>query len=732
MDDSSGLDRLLADMEGLVVEPAVSTPAPTTRGKSTRGGEAAKRLTTLFRSPSAFAESARFATEGSDATECLGRIGRNGQKFCIVKGCDTKHQGGKFVTPPNHLFIKSSSTEAFCAPSADATKVPVGQIAELLSLSKPVAEWVDVFSVLESAEEDEVSLGEVDRKLEFLGQAKAHRTPAKGPALSESAFAERQDLEDILEEVPDEITRASGFQWSRALPEDFVGALEVLGRTVNALSATVPAALSEASVRAATAKGDMVELFDRLNARLISLEGATGSRPEPDEDLPPTLWETAGALWAQSLSASTPETASTTPLSVDGMVLGNLVSGMSDLKQQMDSTRAERRGLNSKLADLEARANRLFEAFSKKLSSVVLTQNDLTREVSRLSQGGGGGSSKSASAGLDAILASLGGKGSDESVELADLRKEVEALRKEVRNSKDKEGDKAVEIAGLTFRTKEDFAAWIRVNAPGIPFGPVVDYHGLMQQVYCDMSGYESVESLLKGLKLRNDMNLSTTGDILALAAIRSGIPQVLGEGKTPTGEDRSSFHAFHTFADWKNPNGRDGFVHTLPSHQHQAVEAIREDIETRMEPGSPAAMLASTCLTKSSAFSDALVTYLTRTYEDLTQASGFAKKRAWALTTALGARICKEVHRDSTALARSLSVSAKDTDRERLTVRMLWAALRAHMIIEEYVQAEFKDHPTVASEYVKFLATNSGYETVAALQRCDNPLLLSSAIAWS
>jgi hypothetical protein len=82
-----------------------------------------------------------------------------------------------------------------------------------------------------------------------------------------------------------------------------------------------------------------------------------------------------------------------------------------------------------------------------------------------------------------------------------------------------------------------------------------------------------------------------------------------------------------------------------------------------------------------------------------------------------LGARICKEVHRDSTALARSLSVSAKDTDRERLTVRMLWAALRAHMIMEEYVQAEFKDHPTVASEYVKFLATNSGYETVAALQ---------------
>jgi hypothetical protein len=34
----SGLDDLLADLEGLSVEPVASTPAPATRGKSTDGG----------------------------------------------------------------------------------------------------------------------------------------------------------------------------------------------------------------------------------------------------------------------------------------------------------------------------------------------------------------------------------------------------------------------------------------------------------------------------------------------------------------------------------------------------------------------------------------------------------------------------------------------------------------------------------------------------------------------
>lgn len=44
-------------------------------------------------------------------------------------------------------------------------------------------------------------------------------------------------------------------------------------------------------------------------------------------------------------------------------------------------------------------------------------------------------------------------------------------------------------------------------------------------------------------------------------------------------------------------------------------------------------------------------------------------------------------------------------------------------MRMDEYIQAEFKDHPTIASEYIKFLARNLGYETVANLQAKINSL---------
>ena len=47
----------------------------------------------------------------------------------------------------------------------------------------------------------------------------------------------------------------------------------------------------------------------------------------------------------------------------------------------------------------------------------------------------------------------------------------------------------------------------------------------------------------------------------------------------------------------------------------------------------------------------------------------------------------------------------------------MLWATLRSHKVMDEFSKFEFKDHPAIASEYVKFLATNSGFETVSALE---------------
>ena len=116
-------------------------------------------------------------------------------------------------------------------PCVDADKISPGELAKLLTVSKQVDEWVDLLMVMESAEE-ELTMDVLKAKLEFLGQARAHRTLAKKPAGSPSAF-EVGDLEAMLEDVPVEISQASSYPWSSGMPSEFISGIELLGRSVN-------------------------------------------------------------------------------------------------------------------------------------------------------------------------------------------------------------------------------------------------------------------------------------------------------------------------------------------------------------------------------------------------------------------------------------------------------------------------------------------------------------------
>ena len=46
----------------------------------------------------------------------------------------------------------------------------------------------------------------------------------------------------------------------------------------------------------------------------------------------------------------------------------------------------------------------------------------------------------------------------------------------------------------------------------------------------------------------------------------------------------------------------------------------------------------------------------------------------------------------------------------------VFWHILRSQDMMKEYEEKNFKDHPTISSEYVKFLTANSGGEIVDTL----------------
>ena len=61
--------------------------------------------------------------------------------------------------------------------------------------------------------------------------------------------------------------------------------------------------------------------------------------------------------------------------------------------------------------------------------------------------------------------------------------------------------------------------------------------------------------------------------------------------------------------------------------------------------------------------------------------------------------------------------MKAMGVDSISICPAILWLVFRTHDKMTGFELANFEDHPSIASEFVKFLATNTGIEGMAVLQ---------------
>jgi hypothetical protein len=53
--------------------------------------------------------------------------------------------------------------------------------------------------------------------------------------------------------------------------------------------------------------------------------------------------------------------------------------------------------------------------------------------------------------------------------------------------------------------------------------------------------------------------------------------------------------------------------------------------------------------------------------------------------------------------------------EKTNIPQQVLWATIQSHDVMTRYKKAQFKDDPSISAEYIKFLATNSGTDSLTA-----------------
>jgi hypothetical protein len=267
----------------------------------------------------------------------------------------------------------------------------------------------------------------------------------------------------------------------------------------------------------------------------------------------------------------------------------------------------------------------------------------------------------------------------------------------------------AISFGGLELRSAEETRAWASKNpqvASG--FGLFVDCFPILEWISSVEAGADNL-SKLKALK---KMGLATLVEAKAMNSFDTTLPQVfLGGGVAPllVMKNETNLPGVKTYAYWSNEGA--GLRSKIGDELKTIREEMTNQIKLRLKAGTTGYNLALLGLTLSISWVENLMNFIDDTYAELIR-SGFSTGSAWSLTTRLVARVFEDIGLVRAGVSSSFVID----DNLSNATTVLWATFQTHDGMAEYLTMKFNNHRSISSQYVKFLASNSGIEAVGQL----------------
>jgi hypothetical protein len=234
-------------------------------------------------------------------------------------------------------------------------------------------------------------------------------------------------------------------------------------------------------------------------------------------------------------------------------------------------------------------------------------------------------------------------------------------------------------------------------------------------------------DAFLKAMETRYKMKIDSGNEAAALNALKKDArPRVFHKGR-PTMvsvQNKSRLNLIPTHSDW-NPGG-EGIMDFCVSKLNELEEAITGEISEIFEVKTVAHWIATKCLGASVKFLTQLFGCVDVIYKKLFNFSKFTTEQAWSLMTQVFDRILADLFVPRANISQSLKTRNTPTT----CAQILLAVFKTHDIMATYVSHHFENHPSVSTEYVKFLATNSGSEKVVKLTETVEALKIKALAA--
>jgi hypothetical protein len=229
----------------------------------------------------------------------------------------------------------------------------------------------------------------------------------------------------------------------------------------------------------------------------------------------------------------------------------------------------------------------------------------------------------------------------------------------------------------------------------------------VLEHIHYAMEGIDTIATMEKLYKIK----VTCIADSVAMTSFDTKTPKFFCkvQGHRVLKGDASYLDAIPTQSDWADV--ATGFKMRLQEALAEFQESHGTFIDQAVEIGSKPHTLAHAALTESAAWLIGFIQFVDEYYRELSKAK-FGSGKAWHVTTRLAKRILDEVGAQRYGVQNAFQVG----DSRQICQQILWAVLKSHDVMQEYKRLNFKNHPSIATELVKFLAINTSFEAIEKL----------------
>lgn len=229
----------------------------------------------------------------------------------------------------------------------------------------------------------------------------------------------------------------------------------------------------------------------------------------------------------------------------------------------------------------------------------------------------------------------------------------------------------------------------------------------VLEHIHYALEGIDTITTMEKLYKIK----VTCIANCVAMTSFDTKTPKLFCKvlGYQVLKGDTSYLDATSTHNDWADVGT--GFKMRLQEALMEFQELHGTFIDQAVKVGSKSHTLAHAALTKLVAWLIGFIHFIDEYYRELSKAK-FGTAKACHVTTRLAKQILDEVGTQRYGVQNAFQVG----DSRQTCQQILWAVLKNHDVIQEYKQLNFKNHPSIATKLVKFLAINTSFEVIEKL----------------